>query len=198
MDAVIGLSRYSQCVLTLYLRPCKVQICLLLPDSMSSAVAAALDMLEKAFGKELFQRLFGLFLTNNGAEFSDTEALERSAFHGTARCKVYYCDIRRSQQKGGCERNHVELRKLLPKGRGVSFYDLEGRDLAVAMSQLNFEPRPSLMGMSPLAMLRAADPEAAEGLTGALGIEEVPYERLNLKVDAIDRARRERGLPPLV
>ena len=154
-------------------------------------------MLDRAIGKPLFQRLFGLVLTDNGCEFSDTEALERSAFHGTARTKVYCCDVRASQQKGGCERNHVELRKLLPKGRGISFDDLDGRDLAVVMSQLNSEPRPSLMGLSPTAMLEAADPEAAAALMDALGIEEVPYEKLDLTIGAVDRSRRERGLPPL-
>lgn len=197
-DTVVGLSKDSQCVLTLYARPCEVQICPLLPEKTSSAVAAALDMLEKAIRKPLFQRMFGLILTDNGTEFSDTAALERSALHGTARAKAYYCDVRQSQQKGSCERNHVELRKLLPKGRGVSFDDLEARDLAVAMGQMNSEPRPSLMGLSPLAMLKAADPEAAAALASALGIEEVPYEELDLKTDAINRDRADRGLPPLI
>ena len=71
------------------------------------------------------------------------------------------------------------------------------RDLAVVMSQLNSEPRPSLMGLSPTAMLEAADPEAAAALMDALGIEEVPYEKLDLTIGAVDRSRRERGLPPL-
>lgn len=197
MDCVIGLSKDSQCVLTLYLRPCKVQVCLLLCEKTSSAVAAALDMLERAIGKALFQRLFGLVLTDDGTEFSDAEALERSASHGTARAKVHYCDVRQSQQKGGCERNHVELRKLLPKGRKISFDDLEARDMAVAMSQLNSEPRPSLMALSPIAMLRAADPEAAAALADALGIEEVPYRELNLTINAINQNRKEMSLPPL-
>ena len=105
---------------------------IVLPNKSSSAVSAALDVLEKAIGKPLFQRLFGLVLTGNGCEFSDTEALERSAFHGTARTKVYYCDVRASQQKGGCEQNHVELLKLLPKGRVISFDDLDGRDMAAS------------------------------------------------------------------
>lgn len=198
MDTVVGLSKDSRCVLTLYLRPCKVQVCLLLPEKTPSAVAAALDMLERAIGKPLFQRLLGLVLTDNGTEFSDTGALERSVSHGTARTAVYYCDVRQSQQKGGCERNHVELRKLLPKGRKISFDDLEARDTAVLMSQLNSEPRPSLPGLSPLAMLEAADPEAAAALADALGIEEVPYEKLDLTIDAIDHDRKKRGLPPLI
>lgn len=104
MDTVIGLARDAQCILTLYLRPCKFQLCLLLPNKTSSAATTALDMLEKAIGKPLFQQFFGLTITDNGVEFSDTEALERSTFHGTARTKVYYCDVRQSQQKGGCEK----------------------------------------------------------------------------------------------
>lgn len=198
MDAVIGRSRDSQCILTLYLRPSKVQLCLLLPEKTSSAVTAALDALEEALGKELFQLLFGLVLTDNGCEFSDTAALERSVFEGVARMKVHCCDVRQSQQKGGCERNHVELRKLLSKGRGISFDDLTGRDMAVLMSQLNSEPRPSLMGISPLALLRAALGPDADALMGALGIEEVPYGKLDLTMEAIDRARRERGEEPLI
>lgn len=44
----------------------------------------------------------------------------------------------------------------VPKGRGISFDKLTGRDMAVLMSQLNSELRPSLMGISPLALVRAA------------------------------------------
>ena len=113
MDTVIGRAADRQCVLTLHLRCCRAQLCLLLPERSSSAVAAALDVLEAAVGKRAFQRMFGLVLTDNGAEFSDWESLERSCLPGKgARCRVYYCDVRQSQQKGGCERNHVELRKL--------------------------------------------------------------------------------------
>jgi IS30 family transposase len=198
MDTVIGRARDSSCILTLYLRSCGVQAALLLPDRSSSAVAAALDMLETAIGKEVFRRLFGLILTDNGVEFADTEALERSAAGGSPRCKVYYCDVRQSQQKGGCERNHVELRKLLPKGRGISFDDLDGRDMACIMSQLNSEPRGRFAGLSPVRLMRAAMPDDAESLLDALGIEDVAYEDLDLTVGAIDEERRRRGLPGLL
>lgn len=196
MDTVIGKTRDSQCLLTLYLRPCKAQAALLLARKTSSAVAAALDSLERALGKRLFKRLFGTILTDNGTEFSDAASIEKSVFGG-ARCTVYYCDVRQSQQKGACERNHVELRKMLPKRRGISFDDLDGRDLAFVMSHVNSQPRPSLMGLSPLQMLEAADPQAHAALTAALGIEEVAFGRLALTLDAVNRQRAERGLEPL-
>ena len=54
------------------------------------------------------------------------------------------------------------------------------------------------MGLSLLAMMYAADARAADVLMSALGIEEVTYEKLNLTVRAINQARKERGLPPLI
>lgn len=119
-SVAIGRSRDAQCVLTLYLRPFK---------GTSSVVAAALDALEGALGKRLSQRLFGLIPIDNGCESSDASALEGPVFEGT-RTQVYYCDVRQSQQKGECERNHAELRSLLFKGRGLSFDNLSGRDMA--------------------------------------------------------------------
>lgn len=198
MDTVIGRARDTQCILTLYLRSCGMQVALLLPSKSSSAVAAALDMLEHTIGKEVFLRLFGLLLTDNGVEFADTESLEHSASDEAARCKVYYCDIRQSQQKGSCERNHVEMRKLLPKGRGISFDDLDKRDMACVMSQLNSEPRGKFAGLSPIKLMKAAVPDDAETLMDALGIEDVTYENLNLTVDAINEDRRKRGLSDLI
>lgn len=91
-----------------------------------------------------------------------------------------------SQQKGACERNHIEVRKLLPKGRGVRFDLLTRADCALLMSQVNSEPRGSLAWMSPVAALRAA-----------FGIEELGTDELDLTPGCIERARRERGEAPL-
>ncbi len=56
-------------------------------------------------------------LTDNGAEFSDEAAIAALLGEGPGETRLFYCDPRRSDQKGACERNHVEIRKLLPKGR---------------------------------------------------------------------------------
>lgn len=198
MDTVIGLKSDRRCLLTLYLRAFKLQIALLMPDKAAASTESALDMLEKAAPKA-FRRLFSLLLTDNGAEFADCAGIERSALDPAAgRCSVYYCDVRQSQQKGGCERNHVELRKLLPKGRGISFDRLTGRDCAALMSQLNSEPRPSLGGMCAIDMLLAALGVDGRELLDALGVEKVPYGELNMTLEAIEAARRDRGEEPLV
>ena len=103
-----------------------------------------------------------------------------------------------SQQKARCERNHVELRKLLPKGRGIPFDLLDDHDMACVMGELDSEPRPSLGGLTPVAMLRAAYGPLAEDLMDALGVEDVPYEELDLTLRAVEAERRERGEAPLL
>ena len=109
MDTVIGLKSDRRCLLTLYLRAFKLQIALLMPDKAAASTESALDMLEKAAPKA-FRRLFSLLLTDNGAEFSDCEAIERSALDPAARrCSAYYCDVRQSQQKRGCEKLCIQV-----------------------------------------------------------------------------------------
>lgn len=197
MDTVAGLKSDRRCLLTLYLRAFRFQIALPMPDKTAASTESALGMLEKAAPKA-FRRLFSLLLTDNGAEFADCGGIERSALDPSAgRCSVYYCDARQSQQKGGCERNHVELRKILPKGRGISFDRLGGRDCAVLMSHLNSEPRPSLGGMCPIDMLLAALGDDGRELLDALGVGKVPYEELDMTVGAIEADRRRRGEEPL-
>lgn len=198
MDTVIGLRSDRRCLLTLYLRAFRFQLALLMPDKTAASTESALDMLERA-APRAFARLFPLLLTDNGAEFSDCAAIERSALDPAARrCSVYYCDARQSQQKGGCERNHVEVRKILPKGRGISFDRLGGRDCAVLMSHLNSEPRPSLGGMCAIDMLLAALGADGRELLDALGVEKVPYGELDMTVGAVEADRRRRGEGPLM
>jgi len=198
MDTVVGKATDSQCLLTLYSRACKVQLPLLMPEKTKAATVARLDDVERAIGLDAFRRLLGLVLTDNGCEFEDAEGIERSCTReGESRCRVYYCDPMRSQQKPGCERGHVEIRKMLPKGRGISFDDLDEVDAWFVGSNVNSEPRPSLMGLSPLAMLQAADPALADALADGLGICELPYGELDLTLAAVNRERTGRGLAPL-
>ena len=193
MDTVIGLKSDKKCLLTLYHRPSKFQFALLLNDKTSQSVVNELNNLETLMGKAAFKRVFGCILTDNGTEFSDTCALEKSALPGVvSRCNVYYCDVRASQQKGGCERNHVELRKLLPKRKGISFDNLTKADCAVVMSQLNSEPRPSLNGCCAIDMFRFVCKNDASKLLDGLGIEKVDYENLLLSPSVIKRERKKR------
>ena len=91
----------------------------------------------------------------------------------------------------------MEVRKLPPKGVGISSDDLDEVDAWFVGSNVNSEPRPSLMGLSPLALLRAAEPGIADAIADKLGICELPYDQLDLTLAAVNRERAQRGLMPL-
>lgn len=102
-----------------------------------------------------------------------------------------------SDQKGACERDRVEIRKLLPKGRGISFDWLAPADRALPTGQVNSEPRGSLAFMCPSRMLPAAYGDDARALLDGLGIEVLDPSELDLTPGCIERARAERGDGPL-
>ena len=143
------------------------------------------------------ERVFRAVLTDNGAEFSDEEAIAALVGEGPGETRLFYCDPRRSDQKGACERNHVELRKLLPKGAGLRFDRLAPADLALAMSHVNSEPRGALGFSTPAHAFRAMLGEDAAALLDAYGVEDVALGDLDLTPGLIERARAERGDAPL-
>ena len=148
MDTAIGRVHGPKCLLALYLRPCRFQLMPLLGGKAAEEAAGALDALEEAVGRDGSGRPFDPILTDDGAELSDHGPMERPAEDSAARrARVFCCDARQSQQKGSCERSHVELRKALPKG--TSFDGLTRAGCTLLMSHANSEPRPSLAGLSP-------------------------------------------------
>lgn len=199
MDTVHGRVCDTQCLFTLYMRPFKFQWVLLMSDKTPASTLKIFDRFESILGTTDFRKLFGIILTDNGSEFYDFESLEKSfILKKKKRCSIYYCDVRQSQQKGACERNHVELRKLLPKKQGINFDRLTSQDCTVIMSQLNSEPRASLGGMCPIDMLLAAHGDLAQKVLDAFGVEKVPFEELTMKSKAIEIARKNRGDEPLM
>ena len=160
-------------------------------------VADALGDIREVLGADGMGRVFRAVLTDNGAEFSDEAAIAALLGEGPGETRLFYCDPGRSDQKGACERNHVEIRKLLPKGAGIRFDRLSPADLALAMSHVNSEPRGALGFTTPARAFRAMLGDDAAALLDAYGVEDVPLGELDLTPGLIGRARAERGDAPL-
>ena len=85
--------------------------------------------------------------------------------------RPYYCDGRRADQKGGCERNRPEIRKMLPKGPGGASLDAPGNaDRALVMSEANSELGDKLAWMAPMRAFAAAFGDDARAVLDALGM----------------------------
>lgn len=198
MDCVIGTIHDKQVLLTLFFKPAKFQLMILLEEKTSNAVAATFDKLEQLLGFERFKSIFSHILTDRGNEFSAPEMLERSCCCQDKRCSVYYCDPLQSQQKGACEKNHVEIRKLLDKRLKISFDRLDVVDVSHLMSHVNSEPRASLCNRTPLEMFKLLYKDSADMILNAFGIEEIPFGELLLKPKMFNLERKERGMEPLL
>lgn len=199
MDTVIGRNSDVSALLTLYHRPSDLQLALLLEEKTCEEVKRALLMLKGVCAPSLFDRLFRCVLTDNGIEFSDEDGLgaifgEKASRRSEPR--LLYCDVRASQQKGSCEKNHSELRQILRKGL-FSFDELEKTDLSVVMSHANSNPREGLCGMSPIGMFLAAYGDDGRDFLDALGIRQMARNEIVLTPDVLDTERIARGKEPL-
>lgn len=184
MDCVMGKVHGYKCILTLHFPKWEFQLMILLEEHTSSCVVGALDFIESVIGYEKFKKLFNVILTDRGVEFSDFEAIERSASEPRRRCRVFYCDPMRSCQKGSCEKNHELIRRILPKGTDLDV--LSQYDISTVASHVNSYPRPSLGGSSPFSKATRKIPKK---LLDELGISWIRADEVCLKPSALRRRK---------
>ena len=177
MDCVESARGSKKTILTLMFRKLGFQIMILLQEHTRAEVKHALDVIEESIGLEAFRKHLGLVVTDHGHEFNDFDAIESSCLvEGEKRCRVYYCDPNRPDQKGSAERNHAILRTILPKK--TCFEALTEEDLALVASHVNSYARPSLGDVAPVDLALAVLPKE---LFELLGIEKVVPEEVTLK-----------------
>ncbi len=163
VDTVLGRRGGSKCILSLHRVDLHFQIYLLLPARTKECAVRALDWLEECCedadaGGNCFRDLFGLMLADRGGEFDDIEGMGRSARRpGERRCSVYFAGPSRPDQKGAAEKNHVELRKILPKGTGLE--GLDAATLADICSHVNSSVRKGCGGASPFSLASLVIPK---------------------------------------
>lgn len=175
MDCVEGSKYSSSVLLTLHFASFHMQLAIILPSHTSTEVISALDKIESCLGKELFAVCFPVILTDNGHEFADIEGMERSIFGGT-RTKIFFCEPRRSDEKGACENNHKLIRYVIPKG--VSMDNYNQIQISTMMNHINSYCRQSLYGKCPYDLAMSVMPEDFFLL---LGLEKVPADEVLLK-----------------
>ncbi|MEE6148104.1 hypothetical protein VXJ25_08945 [Olsenella sp. YH-ols2223] len=165
MDAVEGRKVDTQCLPALYHRPSDFQLAFPIRNQTSPSVLHGLGLVRGALGSEVaVRRVFSLALNDNGGESADEEALAHALGERDGECRLHCCGPRRADQEGGRERNHSEIRKLLPKGKGIKFDLLTRRDASLLMSEVNSEPRGKLAWLCPCDLFAQTFGEDAEHL----------------------------------
>ena len=175
LDTVVGKLVDNKKILTIHWPSFHFQIGILLEKLSPAFVNNALMELKNKLGLETYKILFQVILTDNGIEFSLLDEIENDE-NGELITKVFFCDSYKSSQKGSCERNHEFIRYVLPKG--VSFDNLNQKDVDLIFSHINSTPRNSLGFKTPFELFKTAF--GIEALR-ILNINEINKDDVHLK-----------------
>lgn len=116
-DTVEG-TKGGKCILTLTWIDQEFQIGFIRDHNDSASVTAIVTHLYDSLGDKLFHKVIpDVWLLDNGSEFSDPSAIEKFGI------RVFYCDPASPGQKGTCEVNHENIRRVLPKGTSFDQFD---------------------------------------------------------------------------
>ncbi|WP_035775032.1 IS30 family transposase [Butyrivibrio sp. VCB2001] len=185
MDTVKGKRGQKKVLLTMLLRRNSVMIAFLIPDCTADSVIDRINYLERGLGKDCFNRLFGICLTDNGSEFKVVDGLEASIeVEGALRTNVYFCDPMQSGQKGRLEKNHEYIRYVIPKGTSLNSYTQE--DITLLVNHINSTKRPGLNNLSPYEMI-PDDDEDMRRLMKLLDLKEIPADKVNLTKELLNK-----------
>lgn len=173
IDCVEGLRRNTKCILSLHFVRLFFQLYILLSAKTQDCVKKAIDALE-IYCEGCFAEIFPIMLGDRGSEFLNYTKIE-SGIDGTRRTRMFYCDPVKPSQKGACEKNHVELRKILPKG--TDFDALSQTDVSLVCSHVNSYVRAG-QGVAPIALASLVLPK---NLLESLGIETISPDDVVMK-----------------
>ena len=133
MDTVEGIKGHSV-LLTLNFIPFNFMIAYKLESQTISEVTNRIKKINKILGYELFYKIFPVILTDNGKEFKRPDLIEDNV-PDVIKTKVFYCDSRRSDQKGSIEVTHEYIRRFIEQGTDIDKYSDE--DILLMMNHMS-------------------------------------------------------------
>jgi len=146
MDTVVGRTGGSStCLLVMTERTTREEIIRRIPDRSQRSVGRALRGLERRPDNP-FASMRSL-TCDNGSEFWDFEAIERSSLNPKdTRCRLYYTHPFSAFERGSNENNNRIIRRFIPKGSDIADFSLKTiRDIE---QKINTMERLSLGGLS--------------------------------------------------
>lgn len=147
MDFLGTIVSDSKCILTLTIPELHFVIIKLFESPNSEKVVSMFNDFEERLGIHDFNLIFPSILTDRDPCFSNYMGIEFSHLTGEQRCKVFYCDSYRSNQKGNVENMNKQLRKYFPKSKSIDH--LTDEDILTVNNMIITQKIASLGGLSP-------------------------------------------------
>jgi IS30 family transposase len=145
MDLVVGgVGGSPFCLLVLTERMTRMEIIIRLPNRTQKSVQRALNRLER--NTDFFTSVKSL-TSDNGSEFWDFEAIERSVLNPKQkRCSHYYAHPYSAFERGSNENANRLIRRFIPKGADIG--DYTRAKIQAIQDKINTMPREILGGLS--------------------------------------------------
>ena len=111
MDTVEGIKGHSALFILNFI-PFNFMVAYKLESQTISEVTDKINEIKAILGYELFHKIFPVILTDNGKKFKRSDLIEDNG-PGVVKTKVFFCDSRRSDQKGNIEVTHEYIRRFI-------------------------------------------------------------------------------------
>jgi len=131
---------------TLTERMTREEIIIKIKSMTQDSILRALNKLETSYGA-YFREKFKSITLDNGREFLDWEAIERSGLNGKKRTLVYFAHPYSSWERGTNENQNRMIRRFIPKGTDIS--KLSDKDVERIENWMNNYPRKILGYKTP-------------------------------------------------
>lgn len=146
MDTVYSSKDDLTCLLVLSERMTRQELIFKIPNRTAKSVITALDRYERKIGSPAFRKMFKSITCDNGMEFVDWEAIERSCRTKGVRTTTYFCHPYCSSERGTNENINRMIRRWIPKGDDIGLYTTT--EIAEIQDWINNYPRGIFGGLS--------------------------------------------------
>lgn len=189
MDSVEG-KPGGKVLLTLYFTSTNLQLSFIRDRNNAQSVIDIFNDIYLKIGAARFQKLFPIILTDNGSEFSNPKEIEFDK-DNIRRTRIFYCHPSSPEEKGACERNHEDIRRIIPKGTSLDPYTQE--DISLMMNHINSYMRPGFNGKCTYELFAFL---YGEDVLHLLGCTLIPPDEVTLIPKLLLDRVRSRNLPP--
>ncbi len=145
MDTVVGgKGTAPACLLVMTERMTRDEVIRKIPARSQKAVTRALDKLERE-PDSIFKSMKTI-TCDNGCEFLDAQAIERSVLGKKKRCEIFFAHPYTASERGSNENANRIVRRFIPKGADISRYTKA--QVQKIQDWINTLPRRILDGLS--------------------------------------------------
>lgn len=154
MDCIESVKSDKTCLLTLVDRNSRESYIFKLGSQTQEAVVRKLNGLERKLGAEGFRKRFKTITVDNGVEFQDWQALEKSVLRKGSRTQLYFATAYSSWERGSGENLNGFIRYFIPKGTELK--QVRRKEIKELEDFINQYPREILDGLCAQEMHQAA------------------------------------------